>query len=86
MEYILLVRTVVLRVYIDNIALVLLDIYRHDTSLIPTFNSDYKNVYIRIIAKLLLDMGHEFHIAKIVDIDIDSLFGIRSKILRVDHN
>ena len=76
----------VLRVYIDNITLVLLVIYRHDASLISTFNDGYKNVYIRIIAKLLLDISYEFYIAKIVDVDINSLFGVRSKILCADHD
>ena len=76
----------VLRIYIDNITLVLLVVYRYDASLISIFNSGYKNIYIRIIAKLLLDTSHEFRIAKIVNIDINSLFDIRSKILRMDYN
>ena len=76
----------ILRIYIDKIILVLLVIYRYNTSLISTFNSDYKNIYIRIVAKLLFDTSHELYIAKIVDIDINSLFDIRSKILYVNYN
>ncbi len=76
----------VFRVYIDNIALVLLVVYYYDASLILTFNSGCENVYIRIIVELLLNIGHELYIAKIIDVDIASLFSIRSKILRVDYN